>query len=426
MNGSTMLNDKLNIVVLGLWHLGSVTSACCSQYYNVLGVDFDDGIVNNLNKGLAPLFEPNLNELILSGLENKTLAFTSNVSDIKNVDVLWITYDTDVDENDESDVESVLKNIDGVLKCIPNTLVIISSQLPVGTCLKLEIKYPNHNFVSIPENLRLGKSIESFEKPDRIVIGVRSDSYNCLLSELLHPFSSNIIFMKTESAEMTKHAINSFLALSIVFINEIASLCESVGANASEVSIGLKSEVRIGKKSYLKPGGPFAGGTLARDVVSLMNLDKDDSIPLITSIKRSNDVHKKWPIKKLNSLFSSLKDKNVVILGISYTDMTDTLRRSDAIELYEYFRGCGSDVSILDPMICRLPKEYDHIKLIEKISNTVDIIVVYTERTFFKQIKWDIVLPKNKSIVVIDVNGFLKSELQSISNIKYFSFGDSK
>ncbi len=268
----------MKIVVLGLWHLGSVTAACCAKHFSVIGLDFDAANVAKLNSGHAPLLEPGLDELISAGLVAKKLSFTTDSKiACENADILWLTYDTPVNENDESDVESVLTNLRRALPHLPNgALVLISAQLPVGTCKKLEKEFPQFHFACSPENLRLGKAIESFEKAERVIVGIRDDAKKALLEKLFAPFTPQIIFMRTESAEMVKHALNSFLALSITFINEVARLCESTGADAKEVSLGLKSEARIGPKAYLGPGGPFAGGTLARDVVTLTKLAEEN------------------------------------------------------------------------------------------------------------------------------------------------------
>lgn len=413
-----MNQNNLNVVVLGLWHLGCVTSACCSKYHNVIGFDFNQKVVDDLMQSTPPLFEPELQSKILCGLTNKMLSFTYDLTRISNADVLWVTYDTPVDDNDISDTNFVLQNLDKVMNHVSvDCTVIISSQLPVGTCSQLESNYPNHSFVVIPENLRLGKAIESFEKPERIIVGLRHDSIKPKLYNLLGQFSCNLIFMKPESAEMVKHSINSFLALSITFINEIACICESVGADADEVSIGLKSEPRIGKKAYLKPGGPFAGGTLARDIISLMKVNDKNLIPLITSIKSSNDNHKKWVINKLDSLFDTLEGKRITILGLSYTNNTDTLRRSGAVELYDYFVKCNADIQVYDPLIKKLPEEYNRIKMVDILSPS-DIIILYTERPIFKDINWELY-----NSTVIDVGGFLKSKLKQLNNINYFSVG---
>ena len=264
----------MNICVLGLWHLGSVTAACCAKHFSVVGLDFDAANIAKLNSGQAPLLEPGLNELIAAGIAQKKLSFTTDPKTAgANADMLWLTYDTPVNDNDESDVESVLANLRRALPYLAKgALVLISAQLPVGTCAKLEKEFPQFHFACSPENLRLGKAIDSFEKAERAIVGIRNYAKKTLLEQLFKPFAAQTIFMRTESAEMVKHALNSFLALSITFINEVARLCEHTGADAKEVSVGLKSEARIGPKAYLGPGGPFAGGTLARDVVTLTKL----------------------------------------------------------------------------------------------------------------------------------------------------------
>ena len=200
----------MNVTVFGLWHLGSVTAACCARHFRVTGLDFDAANVARLNAGQAPLLEPGLNELIAAGLAAKSLSFTTEAkAACAQADVLWLTYDTPVNENDESDVASVLANLRRALAHLPSgALVLISAQLPVGTCAGLEREFPQFHFACSPENLRLGKAIESFEKADRAIVGVRDDSKKAVLEQLFKPFAQQVIFMRTESAEMVKHALN--------------------------------------------------------------------------------------------------------------------------------------------------------------------------------------------------------------------------
>ena len=362
----------MNITVLGLWHLGSVTAACCAKHFQVVGLDFDAANIAKLNSGQAPLLEPGLNELIAAGLAAKKLSFTTDPKTAcANADVLWLTYDTPVNDNDESDVEFVLANLRQALPHLPNgALVLISAQLPVGTCAKLEKEFPQFHFACSPENLRLGKAIDAFEKAERAIVGIRNDAKKALLEELFKPFAAQIIFMRTESAEMVKHALNSFLALSITFINEIARLCEHTGADAKEVSVGLKSEARIGPKAYLGPGGPFAGGTLARDVVTLSKLAEanGEKISVIPAIKQSNDLHRGWAFRRLQSRLGDLRGKKIAVLGLTYTTNTDTLRRSAAVELCQQLLAAGAKVSAFDPAVKKLPPELNSVSLAGDIS----------------------------------------------------------
>ncbi len=237
----------MKVVVLGLWHLGCVTAACCAEYFAVVGLDFDHELIGKLRRGELPVFEPGLPELIARHFENRRLSFSSDAKQaLKTADVLWVCYDTPVDRNDVADNDFVLRNLDRcAAELRPGTTILISSQLPVGKCRRLQKKYASRNlsFAYSPENLRLGNALETFRHPDRIVAGVGDEAARVRLRELFAPFiGDRVLWMTPESAEMTKHAINTFLALSVTFANEIARLCEVIGADAREVEKGLRSE----------------------------------------------------------------------------------------------------------------------------------------------------------------------------------------
>src|SRR5437773_3375029 len=184
---------RVNVVVLGLWQLGCVTAACCAEQFNVIGLDFDAEVVARLRNGKAPLFEPGLDALIQHGLESGRLSFTTEKRDaLQNADILWVCFDTPVDEDDVADVASVLAKIERCLPELrPETVVLISSQMPVGTCARLEKKFADRklSFACSPENLRLGKSLEIFRRPDRIVAGVRDQATRVTLEKLFSPFA---------------------------------------------------------------------------------------------------------------------------------------------------------------------------------------------------------------------------------------------
>jgi UDPglucose 6-dehydrogenase len=312
---------------------------------------------------------------------------------------------------------------------LPNgALVLISAQLPVGTCAKLEKEYPQLHFASSPENLRLGKAINSFEKAERAIVGIRTDAKKDLLEQLFKPFAAQTIFMRTESAEMVKHALNSFLALSITFINEVARLCEYTGADAKEVSIGLKSEARIGPKAYLGPGGPFAGGTLARDVVTLSKLAEanGEKISVIPAIKQSNDLHRGWAFRRLQSRLGDLRGKRISILGLTYTTNTDTLRRSAAVELCQQLLAAGAKVSAFDPAVKNLPEDLSKIELASEISAALsgaEAVAVCTEWPQFRQADWAKMISTMRLPVFVDANRFLEKELKTITGVEHLSVG---
>jgi UDPglucose 6-dehydrogenase len=420
----------MKIVVHGLWHLGGVTAACCARHFQVVGLDFDTANVTKLNSGHAPLFEPGLNELIAAGIASKKLSFTTDPKiACANAEILWLCYDTPVDEKDESDAESVLANLRKVLPYLPQgVLVLISSQLPVGTCARLEKEFPQFHIACSPENLRLGKAIDSFEKAGRVIVGIRDETQKPLLEKLFAPFSPQIIFMRTESAEMVKHALNSFLALSITFINEVARICELTGADAREVSVGLKSDPRIGPQAYLGPGGSFAGGTLARDVVTLTTLAgaKGEKVSVIPAIKQSNDLHRGWVFRRLQSRLGDLRGKKIAVLGLTYTTNTDTLRRSAAVELCKKLFDTGANVSAFDPAVKHLPAELSQIQLVSEISaasNGADAIVVCTEWPQFRQADWPKIISQMRGKIFVDANRFLEKELKTLPGVEHLSVG---
>jgi len=234
--------------------------------------------------------------------------------------------------------------------------------------------------------------------------------------------------MRTESAEMVKHALNSFLALSITFINEIARLCEHTGADAKEVSVGLKSEARIGPKAYLGPGGPFAGGTLARDVVTLSKLAaaEGEKISVIPAIKQSNDLHRGWAFRRLQSRLGDLRGKKIAVLGLTYTTNTDTLRRSAAVELCQQLLAAGAQVSAFDPAVKTLPAELNSVALAADISAALagtEAVAVCTEWPQFRQSDWAKIIPQMRSPVFVDANRFLEKELKTIAGVEHLSVG---
>ncbi|HEX4349159.1 MAG TPA: UDP binding domain-containing protein, partial [Verrucomicrobiae bacterium] len=262
------------------------------------------------------------------------------------------------------------------------------------------------------------------------VVGIRNDTKKALLEQLFKPFAAQTLFMRTESAEMVKHALNSFLALSITFINEVARLCEHTGADAKEVAAGLKSEARIGPKAYLGPGGPFAGGTLARDVVTLSKLAEahGEKISVIPAIKQSNDLHRGWAFRRLQSRLGGLRGKKIAVLGLTYTTNTDTLRRSAAVELCQQLLAAGAIVTAFDPAVKTLPVELHAVSLAADLPAALagaDAVAVCTEWPQFRQADWLKLAPQMHQLVFVDANRFLEKELKSIQGIEHLSVGRS-
>ncbi len=430
----------MKVCVQGLWHLGSVTAACLAKLgHEVVGLDPDIKAVGNLSQGKAPLFEPGLDALVAEGIASGKLRFHSDASKaLVGARVLWVAFDTPVDDDDQADVVFVQNQVQAVLPYLEDgAVVLVSSQMPVGFVRKLEAyarqTFPEKaiGFACSPENLRLGKALEAFLKPDRVVVGVREPSHRQLLQELLTPVSTNVEWMSVESAEMTKHAINAFLAVSVTFANEIATICEPVGADAKEVERGLKTDVRIGSRAYVSPGGPFAGGTLARDVafLGIESAAHQLSTPLLAAVRYSNDEHKNWVRRKLMQECGSLAGVTVAIWGLTYKAGTDTLRRSLAVELCDWLLAHGAKVQVCDPVVQQIPERWrgmvKHCKDATEAVTGARALVIGADWPQFLQPASELGLLGQPDFIVIDANRHLKEHVQALTNakIKYFAVG---
>lgn len=425
----------MKVCVAGLWHLGSVTAAClASAGHDVTGYDPDEHTVAELAQGKPPLFEPGLEELTQAGIAAGRLRFTTDRAEaVRDAEVVWVTFDTPVDDDDNADVGFVIGAVEALFPHVADgALFVISSQLPVGSTAALERSAAPRkiSFVYSPENLRLGKAIDVFAKPDRVVAGVRNAADRERFAKLLAPVTDRIEWMSVESAEMTKHALNAFLATSVAFINEIAAICEHTGADAKEVERGLKSERRIGPSAYLGPGAAFAGGTLARDIMFLSQRAEETGVSaeLFSGVKRSNDAHKSWPKRRLNELLGGVRGKHIAVWGLTYKPGTDTLRRSLAIELCQWLLSEGATVSAHDPAVRSLPYDLAGVRLMYDAIAAVrgcDALVVMTEWPEYRKIDGDKVAHAMAGGVVLDANRFLQQQLGSNERIVYATVGKS-
>jgi UDPglucose 6-dehydrogenase len=427
---------KMKICVFGLWHLGSVISACLAESgHLVTGLDYNKTVIENLQDAKAPISEPGLNELLRVQIRENHLRFSNDPEvALHDAEVLWIAFDTPVDDQDNADVAYIEKNIESIECYIKSgTKIVVSSQVPVGFTKHLEDsfnnKYPEMTiFLAYsPENLRLGKAISTFLNPDRIVIGTHPDQKECF-SPLFLSLSEHLEWMSIESAEMTKHAINAFLATSICFANEISTLCEYVGADAKEIERGLKTEQRIGPKAYVSPGSAFAGGTLARDVRFIKKLGSIHNLPLplINSVQVSNDYHKTWVRRKCLETLGPLKGKRIVVWGLTYKPGTDTLRRSLSVELCTWLYDKGAIITAFDPAVKTISPELEEkIILADTIHSSVnnqDCLIIATEWPEFQKLDKEII-SKMSTMVILDPNGFIENPLDNIGNNRYFSVG---
>lgn len=425
----------MRVCVIGLWHLGCVISACLAKAgHQVVALDSSDETVSNLRRGKAPLFEPGLDELIAAGLAAAALRFETDPRATAGAEVIWIAYDTPVNDDDVPQVAAVVDRITNLLPHLSEgALVLLSSQLPVGTTRQLAKVAAEQGrglaFGYSPENLRLGRAIEVFSNPDRVVVGLQSDAHRHKVSALFAPFTDKIVWTGIEAAEMTKHAINAFLATSVAFMNEIAEICERVGADAIEVESGLKSDERIGSKAYLSPGGAFAGGTLARDVTALAGLGHRLGIPvtLISAVRESNDRHRSWPLRKLRERLGGFGGRRIAILGLTYKPGTSTLRRSSAVQMAMELQAEGATVVAFDPAVPDLPPDIPRCLTVasspREALKDADAAVLATPWPTFRELRWSELLADMRHAVIVDANGFLATSLRNRPGIAYAAVG---
>ncbi len=427
----------MKVCVAGLWHLGTVAAAClASANHEVVGYDEDSAAIDGLNQARVPVFEPDLEALVASGIARKRLRFTTRPEEaLREAAVLLVAWDTPVDEGDRAEVGAVLRRVESLLPhAAAGTLVLVSSQLPVGSTARLERRCAELrpdagiSFACSPENLRLGHAVESFTKPARVVAGTRSASSRDRIAELFTPFTDRFEWMSVESAELTKHALNAFLATSVAFANEIAAIAERVGADAAEVARGLKSDPRVGGGAYVAPGGAFAGGTLARDVVFLNERAATLGVPirLLPAVLDSNDAHRRWAMRRLDALLGAVAGRVVAVWGLAYKPGTDTLRRSDAVALCRALSARGATVRAFDPLVRALPSDLSPVLTLAPspidAARGADAVVVGTDWPELRRLAADDLVAAGAPIV-LDANRFLAGTLGRDSRLRYVTVG---
>ena len=426
----------MKVAVLGLWHLGTITAACVADAGVVtVGIDDDAKVIAKLAAGEPPLYEPGLAELVQQGLSSGRLSFATDAAALADANIVWVCHDTPVDDDDRADVDVVLRKVEAIFPHLKNgSVVLVSAQLPVGTVARLDQSFAAQangrqvDFASSPENLRLGRAIEIFRNPGRIVVGIRHEHTRDRLSPLLSKFCQNLIWMSVESAEMVKHSLNAFLALSITFTNELAAIAERVGANASDIETALRSDPRVGQSAYVKAGPAFAGGTLARDVQFLSSIAEREKLrtPLIGNIIASNRAHGQWSIDQLRRRLGPLSGKTIAVLGLSYKAGTDAIRRSPSIELLRALLTGGATVKVYDPTVRTVPDEFSGVSIADDAKGAIlgaDAVVVATEWPQFRELVAKDFTGAMKGHLVLDPGAFLSPALREVRNLTVVSIG---
>lgn len=429
----------MRVAVLGLWHLGCVTAACVADAgHTVIAFDPDPVNIAALVKGQPPVSEPGLPELIGKGVTSGALRFTNEIAEaVRGADIVWLAYDTPVDEDDVADVAYVERQaVTAYPHLADGAILLSSSQLPVGTMRALESLWQRESggrrvsFACSPENLRLGAAISRFTAPDRVVIGVRDERSRLRLTELFGPITDRVEWMSVESAEVTKHAINAFLATSVVFINELSGICERTGADAKEVERGLKTEQRIGPRAYLSPGAAFAGGTLARDLRFICDLGErlDTPTPLFAGVLAGNASHILWAGRRLRRELGSLAGVRVAVWGLTYTTNTSTLRRSGSVALCRWLADEGADVHVHDPAAEALPGDLNVKRHDDPIAAATGAaaLIVSTPWPTYGNIDLDRLAAVAPGVLVLDAARFLAPSIGRDARFRSIAVGQGQ
>lgn len=426
------------VCTIGLWHLGVVTSACLAKLgYRVIGVDADRERIERLMRGEPPLFEPGLAELIQQHLADGRLTFTSNLEEaVRRAETVIIAFDTPVDANDEIDVSPVRETIRAIAPWLqPRAMVLMESQMPVGTCQRLshilQQAQPTQppRLAYVPENLRLGNALARFLNPTMLIIGAQDESAQEAVDAFFSDVPSPRIFMDLATAEMTKHALNAFFATCVSFANELGQLCDAVGADGLKVADALRADERIGRHALVVPGAPFGGGTLARDLRVLQHVGRahESATPLLDAIFEVNERQKRLVLTRLTHRFGTLSGLKVGLLGLTYKAGTSTLRRSPALELIGHLVAAGAQVSAYDPKAdmseLRSAMTFRLCHSAYEAAEGMDALVISTEWPEFRELDFRALRNTLRTPLILDTKNFLDPAMVMKAGCQYIGIG---
>ena len=427
--------------MIGTGYVGLVSGVCFSDLgNNVICVDNDKNKVNDLKKGIIPIYEPGLEELVLKNYKNNRLKFSTNLKDsIKKSDIIFICVGTPTKKNgkdaDLSQIYSVTKEI---AKSINKFKIIITkSTVPITTgdeiekILQKKVNKKKFSIVSNPEFLREGEAIRDFIYPDRIVVGSNDRKSKNILKNLYAPLISKgakFISTNRRAAELIKYASNAFLATKITFINEIANLCEKTDVDVEDISIGIGLDKRIGSR-FLRAGPAYGGSCFPKDTKAIIaTADKFKiDLSIIKSVIKSNSLRSKLLLKKVTEILNKkIKNKRICFLGVTFKANTDDMRDSSSLEMIPYLSKNGAKIKYYDPSGAK--KEFYKIKNVtfsNSISHAVkesDLVILHTEWNDFKSINFK-KLSKSKNLKIYDMRNIFSPNKIKAQGFKYFGIG---
>ena len=431
----------MKLCMIGTGYVGLVSGVCFSDLGNdVICVDKDLNKIENLKKGIIPIYEPGLNELVLKNFNNKKLKFSTNLKEsVSKSDIIFICVGTPTKRNgsaaDLSQIYNVVKEISSSIAKFK--IIITKSTVPVTTGDEIEkiiskkISKKLFSVVSNPEFLREGEAIRDFTYPDRIVIGTNDKKSNNILKNLYSPLiskGSKYINVSRRAAELTKYASNAFLATKITFINELSNLCEKIDVNIEDISIGMGLDKRIGSR-FLRAGPAYGGSCFPKDTKAIVSTSDrfKTNLSVIKSVIKSNENRSSLMLKRVfDILNNNVKNKKICFLGVTFKANTDDMRDSSCLSMIPSLVKKGAKINYFDPT-----GEKNEFKKINNVifSNNIksaisnsDLIIIHTEWNDFKSIKFNKDV-KNKSYKIFDMRNIYSSKKMKKQKIKYFAIG---
>ena len=431
----------MKIAVVGTGYVGLVTGTCFSELGNhVTCVDIDERKVNKLKSGKIPIYEPGLDVLFDRNVKAGRLDFTTNLAEgVKGAKVIFLALPTPPGEDGSADLKYILKVADDLGPLLEDYVVVVDkSTVPVGTADKVRAAIAKNakvefDVVSNPEFLREGVAVEDFMKPDRVVIGTSSMKATSVMDALYAPLvrqGNPIIFMDEKSAELTKYAANSFLATKITFMNEIANMCELLGANVDDVRRGVGTDSRIGKR-FLFAGIGYGGSCFPKDVQALAKSAEDVKydFQILKSVMGVNENQKTKLVPKIKSYFNGdLTGKTIAIWGLAFKPYTDDIREAPALYNIDELLKLGAKVKAHDPEAMENVRELygDKIELCSNQYDTLDgadALLIVTEWPVFRQPEFDTIASKLKNKVIFDGRNLYRVDEMEQLGFTYFSIG---
>ena len=431
----------MNIAVIGTGYVGLVTGTCLAETGNhVICVDIDKNKVERMQKGEVPIYEPLLDVYFDRNIAHKRLSFTTNLEEaVEKSEIVFLALPTPPGEDGSADLSYILGVADQLGKIMSDYKIIIDkSTVPVGTADLVRKAISNHYpgdfaVVSNPEFLREGFAVEDFMKPDRVVIGTSDIRAKSVLEDLYKPYTRQgnpIIFMDERSAEMTKYAANSFLALKISYMNEIALLCEKVGADVDMVRLGIGSDDRIGKR-FLFPGIGYGGSCFPKDVQALaITAEQNDfDFKILKSVMEVNSRQKNLFIEKINSYFEGdIKGKSLGVWGISFKPDTDDIREAPSIEIMRILTEMGANITAYDPEGMENAQKTANLSVqyaadAYAAAKDVDALLICTEWAEFRNPDFNLLKTTMRDAVIFDGRNIFSPESMKKLSFDYISIG---